>query len=706
MADDSFRRHCWLSAVLGTFGMLLALRGMGLDELLKPDDVRWCLSILLVIGISALLISLFFMHLYTSKKPDQHLVGMEGYPTSGDGSGRSASPSMSSTSVNYGSMDTTSSTHLARADPVIASPSINASCTRSAITRAVVYMDSPTVKHGNISSFLSRHSHVIAVYVFGGGGMVLNICYVSYTSMCVKFFKNGTEQGLIETLQKVHEYTDEYTFGDEVTRLISSLLKLIFFAMQIPYLHFLSTKKFTKCKTASQYLFLPIMGANFAIWLYTFLDETKLIQMFHFPYPSKPYIHNLETACLNHSTVLEVYIRKSLEKVFYPISMEFCLTSMEILYHVYFVPVLVVNTANEVSRVAKHTAVLQHIKELCGTESQNRVRHITMTETPATSHVEEDKEGISESKTIEILIMVPARTPDIPSKSYCHKIALQLVKILHPCTALIFGLIEATLIKIFLLHLDVVEDGYIDITYLTDVFKLPLLIIRVTVNSFLPLITTLCCLYAVKKFPERKKSPRGIKWSLFLGLVGQTLISVFQIAVCAEKIITMNKSEMSNFSEDENKLYILSMVESALCWPEYFSLALLIYHAQRRLSKANHPLYEPLQQALSYLAMKSFMDWGINSFIETDYLRNRVGLVDNAAYWDLLVHLAVPTAVYFRFTCTFLLLDAKHLLSTCHGRNVGRANEEDMELGEELTQWRLSITLAANNVMNEHEITG
>ena len=154
-----------------------------------------------------------------------------------------------------------------------------------------------------------------------------------YAAQCLHFFRKS------DSLY-ADDQEDTSGFEDQISRIVSTVLKIAFIMMEIPFLHYLNSVKSLNCKTRSQYLLLPIMGANFAMWFYTFLDETQIIHLYNYHYPTQAYVYNISVACQNHSSVTEIYMRNSMYKIFYPISMEFCIACFEILHLVYTAKVL------------------------------------------------------------------------------------------------------------------------------------------------------------------------------------------------------------------------------------------------------------------------------------------------------------------------------------------------------------------------------
>ena len=405
-------------------------------------------------------------------------------------------------------------------------------------TPVYMFLGSNPPNSRSLTYFLAKYSHTMAVYIFGGGIIVLNVFHVFFASQCLHYFE-GSAAGL-----GAEEKEDMYSYSDEASRIVSSLMKILFFTMEIPLLHYLSSVKSLKCKTISQYILLPIMGANFAVWLYTFLDETKIIHLYNFHYPTEPYVYNLSVACQNHSSVTEIYMRQSMYKIFYPISMEFCIASFEILHHVYFAPVVAgnVHDAHEYS-TEEQDQILQTVQSFADTNE--KIQAVSFFQQSATNPIEAASPRCS--LTTDVLMMVPRKIKDKVEQTKFQKILEHCLIVFHPCTALALGLMEASAMKITLLHDDVMEYHYISNHYLYAVCKIPMLAFRVFFNCIPLIFATSFCLWVICSFTKKRKT-HGICWSLILGLLGISVISIYKIALCFIKMKKMGDEDRTERS--------------------------------------------------------------------------------------------------------------------------------------------------------------
>ena len=341
--------------------------------------------------------------------------------------------------------------------------------------------------------------------------------------------------------------------------------------MEIPFLHYLSSVKSLKCKTVSRYFLLPIMGANFAIWLYTFLDETQIIQLYNYDYPTEAYVYNISVACQNHSSVTEIYMRSSMYKIFYPLSMEFCIASLEILHFVYVAPVVLENSPEAVEYSAQTLDdALQKLQSLADAKQKVQlVSFHSLENSPlpnAAGHSEPNAEMNRSTDNYEIQIKATKPHGEHPSLTRSEKIFEYCLIIFHPCTALLQCLTEASLMQIALLHDDVVKYHYISNHYLYAVCQIPMMAFRVFTNCLPLLFATSFCLWVVQSFKQKRKWSTN-NFGLLLGFLGSIVVNVYKIAVC---FLKMKKNTFDGFNEAEQGwTYSLCLIESTSYMAQY-----------------------------------------------------------------------------------------------------------------------------------------
>ena len=605
-------------AILVMFAMLLCSRGLGLQTIMDPKDTRIIFLLQMLLGLTAIIVFLSYKDNYSTE------------PIAGDS---------------------------------------------QSVCQFFLSNETPA---RTVSDFLAQHASVLAVYIFGAGSVALNFGYIYVNSQCMEFFKDGYVNVTNSSL-----LPDDMSYSNAVVKLVGTLVKTCIIIIEIPLLHYLTMVTHRRRRSViANTCILIIMGANLSIWLITFLGETHLLEVLPF-HGGEAYTADLRNACLTHSDVVHVWLHESLEKVLFPFSMEFCITSMEILYHVYFVTVIVDNPAGQ--KLPEYKRTLHQVQEVCtrglslepypleqlpGDNDTNEMYEVLEEEfgdndalVPAQAVQAYARRSVLHSQddqnTMKVEIVLPGDEPRQPSKSVFAEIRSTVTSVNTPTTALIFGILEALLIKFFLIHEELVKEGssYVSADYIHYYCNVPLIVFCIVVDG-IPLLTVTChCVCVIREFPHKRKHPPAYKNSILLALLGITVLTSFKIIVSAIKL----HKQTGEYSE--RVLQLLTLLECSVFLPQYFLQSLLIYVGQRRLSDPSNAQYATLRGALSYITMNNFVHWGISSFLETEYLTNRMELHKDVQLWDTLVLLFTPTFIFFYFLSTFLLLQVKTLLA-------------------------------------------
>ena len=366
----------------------------------------------------------------------------------------------------------------------------------------------------------------------------------------------------------------------------------------------------------------------------TFLEASELLEILpswhrcHTDVPGYDFPeHDLRTACTTHTNVWEVYVHTVLEMSLVPVATEFGLTTVDVLYRTYFIPVIqqdyqepvhkqMLNNLQKLSSspvCLEPVACVEEMPDIDSTPYELVLLGKSGTVVSRDQQLRDSIPGVSMENggLLKLEIVQPGDKPRQPSKTLFSKIRSMAISLCTPLTALTFGILEALLIKFFLIHEQLVTEGsgYVSADYIHYYCNIPLIVFCIVVDG-IPLLTVTChCVCVIREFPHKRTHPPAYKNSILLALLGITVLSSFKIIVSSIKL----HKQTGEYSE--RVLQFLTLLECTVFLPQYFLQSLLIYVGQHRLSDPSNVQYATLQGALSYIAMNNFVLWGISSFL-------------------------------------------------------------------------------------------
>ena len=201
--------------------------------------------------------------------------------------------------------------------------------------------------------FLEKYGLFFGLYVFGAGSIYLQAHYFISNVQCFQVYWNNEKYtNIINTtslwyyLIKFGDATDAHHVYDNsrseaVSNLVMTFTELIYFVLKIPFLSLCSRLGRPKRTTAINHAFLVIVGTDVAVWFYVFLRESNILETYadiheHITINLNQTLNN---ACLTHSSLMQWEESTTLEHMLFPLSMEFALSSLEILIHVWLLEV-------------------------------------------------------------------------------------------------------------------------------------------------------------------------------------------------------------------------------------------------------------------------------------------------------------------------------------------------------------------------------
>ena len=144
---------------------------------------------------------------------------------------------------------------------------------------------------------------------------------------------------------------------EELGRLICHSVDIIFLVALVPFLKMFSRFHSLKKEFWWHHSVLVITAAVVSLWLYTFLRETDLMPAYYGKDSDAAESASLAKACLEHASPLQVYMRGTLERTLFPLTLEFMLTAMEILIEAWYFKVIPTRSSARQSTVDSHESV-------------------------------------------------------------------------------------------------------------------------------------------------------------------------------------------------------------------------------------------------------------------------------------------------------------------------------------------------------------
>lgn len=196
-----------------------------------------------------------------------------------------------------------------------------------------------------IDDFLERYTSTISIYVFGAGSLCLRMFYLLASIQCFHYYWAYLDLTNVTTVSlhdgktiplKPLERAGDPLKDEEVSRLILHVISILFFAFQLPFLQLFSRFQRLRQSFRLHNMILIIIAADIAQWLYTFLRESGLLSTYYFETATEVDWTSLPKACLDHSTVMNIFMSNTLEPSLFPLTLEFLLVSGEILIHAWF----------------------------------------------------------------------------------------------------------------------------------------------------------------------------------------------------------------------------------------------------------------------------------------------------------------------------------------------------------------------------------
>lgn len=493
-----------------------------------------------------------------------------------------------------------------------------------------VQLPGQQVKSEGISDFLEKNTHVICIYVFGAGSICLRLFYLVTSLQCIVYYTSYLDWNNITTnMQGQISYSPgemsslpplDLIKTEEISRLVLHVSSLLFFTFQLPFLH-----RFCKSHHLQKHFFSHIsiaiiIGADIAMWLYTFLRETNIMPNYFNDRnePSVEVLTSLPKACVEHATVMNMFMQDTVQPMLFPLTLEFMLASCEILIHVWRLNFIEGSTPRTRKKRKRRKRRGHRWKRL---------------------------------KSRKVI-------------SKCEKALVWFLSLFDITLALSLIIIEGVVVKFCLLHegISSEHDEFMVLHSYDMSIKLPTTVVRIMCICIPGLFIVSVCCGVLACFMKRKNAEgsNGSDWVMRLAAAGVIGLTLTEIVFCGIYIkqIGMN---------DDGWIYLLNAVESFLYMPQIILTATVIYLGQTRVFYVSHRLSSTLQSFLNFLTVYSFGRWVIDSFLETEYLVSR----DEFSHtWANCVQFFLPFCIYFRFVSVFFLLKVKRLLRQFKARKI------------------------------------
>lgn len=240
----------------------------------------------------------------------------------------------------------------------------------------------------------------------------------------------------------------------------------------------------------------------------------------------------------------------------------------------------------------------------------------------------------------------------------CNRAWITFLKIFNIYTALLCALVDGVVVKYYLLH-EGVSTSYLSRQKFDTDVKVPTTVVRIFIIGIPGLIVVSHCFAVMRTFKEKRSEARGVRGSdvvLILAAIGAIALTFFEVIFCWTQL---KHEEEWPHKEVSKYMYLLDAVEQLFSMPQILLSTVVIRLGQTRQGNVSHRYFSTLQGALSFLTMYSFGRWVINSFLELDYLIDRV---EHRGFWKICFELFAPFCIYFRFVSILLLLKVKRLL--------------------------------------------
>lgn len=489
-----------------------------------------------------------------------------------------------------------------------------------------------------VAIFLENHFHLMGIYIFGVANIIFKIYFIISSASCIEYYF----QFLTSLLSDKPELPDELR-REEVVHLLLAILHLIYSLFKIGFLHKLTGFKSVHTKrTAFQHqVLLGLIGIDFATWMYYFMREIGTID-FYTPAPllyGDGGNHTEAMACITHETVIFVYVKSTLSHFFFPMILEFMLTSVEVILHV---------------------LLLEHVP-------RNQL-NVEAADAPLLDvyHDISDNSNVFQGSIFSL-----------HDKKWYHKIWKCFISQLTALAALVLGILDAVLTNYYLLNKpeDDVRSGdiyYYSERYMISYVKAPVIISRVLFVYIPALIVASHCLFVLRKFKKARRNVPSIQGGdviLILAAVGHIILRVYQVFLS----LTITIKGEEKWPEDvpvwqRPEVRWLSAgcaLEALISILQNIVSILIIYYGERRevaLHDSLHPYHSTLQGALSFLMAFSFIRWIIDSFYEMEFLRENNAYNQFGGTWEILVVGLLPFLIYFRYVCVNKFVRIKKLL--------------------------------------------
>ena len=181
---------------------------------------------------------------------------------------------------------------------------------------------------------LDKYNHVISVIVFGTGNLFILAMYLTRSLLCNKeiqyYYFNETPSATKATFFN--------PLFENLSIVIKNILEFVFVASEIPFLCYFSQKASMSTRHWSHHGLAVITGANASIWMFIFLTENRILGAYRYEYTTYSPPHTLRNACATHLTTIDIF-EENVEDFTSPISMEFALAAIEVLLHIWVLPV-------------------------------------------------------------------------------------------------------------------------------------------------------------------------------------------------------------------------------------------------------------------------------------------------------------------------------------------------------------------------------
>lgn len=490
-----------------------------------------------------------------------------------------------------------------------------------------------------IVNFLEKYAHVINIYIFGAASIIYRLYSIVARLPCIQFYITLLPKYLFDGY---HLKLDQY---QDVVYLTLTCLHLLYSTLKIPFLVKLShyTCVHTKRTAFVHQVLLVMIGVDFADWVFHFLREMDAINFYSPPPAEFQNITNLlAVACIEHTNVLLIYQHSQLSNVYFPMILEFMLTSVEVFIHVLLI---------------KHAP-------------RNRVDGIDyVNDVPLSDGNDDDDDDDRDN----ILIGLGSAFSLHSRMWYCPIWKLFITKFTS-LTALVMGILDAVLTHSYLVNL--LENGeevdphayYLSKHLLITYGEAPMLACRIFL-SFTPALLVVChCFCVLKTFKKVRKNVPPVKRGdviLILSAIGHVILRFYQFLISLVLVIQAKKrkNELGYEKDESIYLYLGSALEALISIPQNILSICVIFYGERRevtLHDSLHPYYSTLQGSLSFLTLFSFIRWIVDSFYETELLLQKAEAFGEL--WIILVVGLLPFLIYFRFVCVSHFLRIKKLL--------------------------------------------